>query len=118
MSMAATTGWSSIVSRESTLESVQQSSQVVESLAAISGLKLFKVKGGAFLDVDDLLGGYTQQGLQAEFGFIRRRLLFLHQQLILGYLSTGDSYENGLNNSLLLKKSCQLSTLQSFLILD
>ncbi len=87
MSIVAAAGWPCIVSGTPKHGSVHYCSQVVESLAALSGERLFKVKGGAFLDVDDLLGGYTQQGLQAEFEFINRQFVCLHRQLTLAFLS-------------------------------
>lgn len=75
MTRSAAASWPCIVSRSQKGGSAQYCSQVVESLAAFRGQKLFKVKAGAFLDAGDLLGGYIQHGLQIDFEFFTRRLI-------------------------------------------
>jgi len=82
MAVAAVAGWPCIVSAEPSFGSFTDVNRVLEDFAGLCGQKLSKVKGGAFLDADDLLGGYAQRDTQAEIQLLRSKFLDLYRRII------------------------------------
>lgn len=73
MAVAMKNGWPCII--KSVSNQISHSKQCVTLLASLFGRKLFTVKGGSFLDVDDLLGSYVQRDVQDEAKFQYRQIL-------------------------------------------
>ncbi len=100
MAIVVDAGWPCIVSGESGSISASVTVGTVESFAALSGQKLLKLKGGSFLDADDLLGGYTQQDIQGELCKLRLRVLSVYNKMLSSNVISQPLSPNTLQRSL------------------
>lgn len=75
-------GWPCIISGESGSCSSSDAVRTVETFAGLCSQPVVKLKGGSFLDADDLLGGYTQKDLQGELCRLRSRVLSIYCEVL------------------------------------